>query len=88
MGRTAWVIDLPVVHNNRPIASLGGGYLSAYRYARRKWRGRLPIPTTICALSHNPIPLLRARWRRRHVRVRPDALGADSVEIARAAGYE
>lgn len=88
LGRSAFVVELPVVHNNRPIVSLGGGYLKAYRYARRKWRRRLPIYTSICALTDNPLPLWRARWRRRHVRARPDHLSADSVEIARQAGYE
>lgn len=88
MGRTAWAVELPVVHNNRPIVSLGGGYLKAYRYARRKWRSRLPIFTSICTLTANPFPLWRARWRRRHVKARPTELGADAVAIAVAAGYE
>ena len=88
MGRTAWAVELPVVHKNRPIVSLGGGYLLAYRFARRKWRARLPIYTSVCALTYNPFPLWRARWRRRHVSARPATLGADSVEIARLAGYE
>lgn len=88
MGRTAWAVELPVVHNNRPIVSLAGGYLKAYRYARRKWRSRLPIHTSICALTLNPLPLWRARWRRRHVKARPEILGADSVAIALKAGYE
>ncbi|WP_338467580.1 glycosyltransferase [Novosphingobium sp. ZN18A2] len=88
MGGGSWAIELPVVHNNRPIASLGGGYLKAYRYARHKWRDRLPIQTTICALSRSPVPLWRARWRRRHTSERPDTLGADAVQVARTAGYE
>lgn len=88
IGGTAWAVELPVVHNNRPIVSLAGGYLQAYRYARRKWRDRLPIYTSICALTYNPLPLWRARWRRRHVKARPDHLGADSVAIAKLAGYE
>lgn len=87
-GKSAWAVELPVVHNNRPIPSLGGGYARAYRYARRKWREKLPIPTTICDLTHNPLALARARWRRRKARVRREGLLADSVEIARMAGYE
>lgn len=88
MGRTAWAVELPVVHNNRPISSLAGGYSKAYRYACRKWRARLPIPTSVCVLSSNPLALLRARWRRRSVKARTDLLSADSVQVARMAGYE
>ena len=87
-GRGAFVIELPVVHNNRPIESLGGGFTQAYRYMTLKWRDRLPINTTICQLAGNPFSLFRARWRRRHVRIRPKGLLADAVATARAAGYE
>ena len=87
-GRSAWVVDLPVVHNNRPIVSLGGGYTLAYKYARRKWHANLPIYTTVCALSNNPLSLWRARWHRRHAKRRPDDVSADSVAVARGAGYE
>lgn len=88
MGRTTWAVELPVVHNNRPIISLGGGYLAAYRYARKKWQAKLPIHTTICALSNNPLPLWRARWRRRKVTNRGASLQADAREVAKLAGYE
>ncbi len=86
--RSAWAVELPVVHNNRPIVSLAGGYLDAYRYMRTKWRDELPIPTTICALSRNPFPLWRARWRRRRVKQRGDSLQAEAREVAKRAGYE
>ncbi len=87
-GRTAWAVELPVVHNNRPIVSLGGGYRDAYLYARKKWRDKLPIHTSICALSNNPLALWRARWRRRKVKSRGPYLQADARDIARQAGYE
>ncbi len=88
MGRSAWAVELPVVHNNRPIVSLAGGYLQAYRYAREKWRDKLPIETCVTTLTRNPLPLWRARWRRRHVTQRGAELQADAVEVAKAAGYE
>jgi hypothetical protein len=88
MGRSAFAVELPVVHNNRPIPSLGGGYTEAYHYARRKWREKLPIPTTICALSNNPVHLARARWRRWKSRAKRENLSADAIRIARLAGYE
>lgn len=87
-GRSAWALDLPVVHNNRPVGSLSGGYMAAYAYTRRKWRDRLPIPTTICTLTRNPLPLWRARWRARRHPERPAHVPADSAAIARQAGYE
>lgn len=87
-GRGAYAVELPVVHNNRPIASLRGGYELAYRYTRRKWRARLPIHTSICTLTWNPFSLWRAQWRRRGTKARPDALLADAVEVAHRAGYE
>lgn len=87
-GLGAYAIECPVVHNNRPYASLRGGYGDAYRYARDKWRDRLPIETTICALSRSPLPLWRAHWRRRNTPERPTGLLADAQEVARQAGYE
>ncbi len=88
MGRSAYAVEIPVVHNNRPWHSLAGGYLDAYRYARRKWRSKLPIYTTVCPLTRNPLPLLRSRWRRRHVKARDDFPLSDAKELARLAGYE
>lgn len=88
MGGTAFAVELPVVHNNRPIASLRGGYAEAYAYTRRKWSSRLPIHTCICTLTYNPLPLWRSQWRRRHVKSRPPHLLADAPTVARAAGYE
>jgi hypothetical protein len=87
-NRSAWAVELPLVHNNRPIESLRGGYASAYTYMRRKWRRHLPIPTAVCTLSRNPARLWRAQWRRRRVVARPTGLLADAVTVARNAGYE
>ena len=87
-GRSAYAIEIPVVHNNRPILSLNGGYALAYHYARRKWARRLPIPTTICMLSRNPLHLWRASRGFRHSKQRPDGLLADAPTVAVIAGYE
>ena len=88
MGGSAFAVELPVVHNNRPTASLGGGYMEAYRYVRRKWRAKLPIWTTISAISYFPVSLWRAKWRRRKIKDRGVELQADAVEIAQRLGYE
>ena len=87
-GMSAWAIELPVVHNNRPWATLGGGYVDAYRYVRRKWAGRLPLFSTVCEITHNPLPLWRVRWRRRNTPERKEALLANAVEVAARAGYQ
>ena len=88
LGRGAFAVEAPIVHNNRPIGSLAGDYAEAYRFARRKWRGRLPISTTICRLTYNPFSLWRAQWRRRRAGERPDGLLADARVVAAVAGYE
>jgi hypothetical protein len=86
-GRAAVAVELPVVHNNRPISNLKASYSEPYRYARRKWKHRLPIPTTIIPLSYNPWHMWRIKAGN-HVEKRPDMLMADSVLVARKAGYE
>lgn len=87
-GASAWAVEIPVVHNNRPIVSLRGDYERAYFFMRRKWKQRLPIPTTVATLSRVPWTLWRAQWRRRKLGANRGGLLADAVEIARAAGYE
>lgn len=88
LGRGVYALEMPVIHNNRPWDSLAGGYLEAYRYARHKWRDQLPIPMTVCTLTRNPLHLLRARWRRRHVKHRGGRPLRDARKIAQQAGYE
>lgn len=87
-GGSAWAVELPVVHNDRPVATLMGGYRDAYLYTRRKWRDRLPIRTTICAVTRNPLSFWRAQWRCRHAGSRSDQVSSDSRTLAIAAGYE
>lgn len=86
-GRGAYAVELPLVHNSQRVDTLSGGYTLAYRYARDKWRSRLPIPTTICDLSVNPLHLLRVKWRVRKVARRTGKPARDAAELARLAGY-
>lgn len=88
LGRSAWAVELPVVHNSQLVDSLDDGYTRAYRYARRKWSSRLPIPTTICRLSYDPTELWWAKWRVGKNPKRQGKISADAVEVARSAGYE
>lgn len=87
-GRSAWALDMPVVHNSQIVASLAGGYTKAHHYMRRKWRHRLPIPTTVTPLTHNPFRILKARWSMRGAPERDGTLLADAVKVAKRAGYE
>ena len=90
-GRTAWVIDAPVVHHSKPVVNLGGDYARASRYMRRKWADRLPVFNLCCPITPSPFTLwvndFRVRWRNRGRTVRADAQG-DPAEIARRLGYE
>jgi hypothetical protein len=60
-GLGAFAVHDPVVHNSRRVRSLAGAYTRAYDYMRRKWRKRLPIPTTVVALTRTGLPLWRHR---------------------------
>jgi hypothetical protein len=63
----AYIIDLPVIHNAKPVVRLDRHYVSAYRFMVRKWRPLLPWPTVIVPLSRNPARLffraLRIRYK-------------------------
>lgn len=57
------VVENPVIHNSLPVRFLGRDYAKAYHYMRRKWRDRLPIPTTIVPITRSGWPLWRWRLR-------------------------
>jgi hypothetical protein len=66
-GKSAYVLDLPVIHNSTAIRRVDPHYVTAYRYMVHKWHNRLPWPTLIVPLTSGPIALarqrLRLRWR-------------------------
>jgi hypothetical protein len=77
-GLGAYAFDGPVIHNSVEIKQLGSAYRVAYRHVQKKWRARLPIPTTVVQLTRSPWPLIhnwmhgvraaltrRAAWRTR-----------------------
>jgi hypothetical protein len=91
-GRTAYAFDGPVIHNSRTIRRLDGSYRSAYRYMQRKWRGRLPIPTSCMRITRCGVPLYRD-WIRSTVRswIRPGLVRErhpDPAQLARELGFE
>jgi hypothetical protein len=63
-GFTAYIFDLPIIHNSKPVRRLDRQYIAAYRFLVKKWASVLPWPTVIVRLTRNPLIL----WiRRLHV---------------------
>lgn len=90
-GRSAYVVDAPVIHHSRPLVELGGGYRSAYRYMQAKWRANLPIANPVCKIQHSILPLLYLDWKirlRKRGQKRTGNPTEDPSEIARRIGYE
>lgn len=89
---SAWIVELPVVHNSKSIRTLGPGFAAAYHYMRKKWRTELPVQTPVLALTRNSLPLWRTRlnlWRTRARRAaRSVSPNTDPRAIARACNYE
>jgi len=90
-GRSAYVVDAPVIHHSRPLVELGGGYRSAYRYMQHKWRANLPIANPVCKIQRSILPLLYLDWKirfRKRGQKRTGNPTEDPSEIARRVGYE
>jgi hypothetical protein len=88
-GLQAFAVDVPVVHHDRPVASLRGGYAQAYYYMRQKWNADLPIPTLICDIARLPFPLWRAQFRRWKTHWKgTQKFEGDPVNIAKLLEYE
>jgi hypothetical protein len=66
-GMRSYIIDLPVIHNAKPVVRLDRHYVAAYRFMVHKWRPLLPWPTVIVVLTRNPLRLffcaLRIRYK-------------------------
>jgi hypothetical protein len=65
-GMRSYAVNLPVIHNSKPVVRLDSTYLAAYRFMVRKWEALLPWPTVILPLTQNPWPLLFRRIRLRY----------------------
>lgn len=93
-GRSAHVVEAPVVHNTVPVASLAGGFTAGYRFLQNKWATRLPIVTSMTTITRGGLPLLRARGRHWWYDRRAKRSGnqpprvTDIVALARTIGYE
>lgn len=90
-GFKTWLLNVPVVHNARPVVNLDRRYRQAWFYMRGKWQGALPIANLICTITRSPVTLwlryLQVRLRHRF-RTGRGAIEDDAREIARRQGYE
>ena len=60
-GMCSYGLDMPLIHNAKPQLRLGPDYGRAFRYMLKKWRDRLPVPTTCVPLTTAPLTLTIAR---------------------------
>jgi hypothetical protein len=68
-GLKSYVVDLPVIHNSKPVVRLDRRYVEAYRIMVAKWSAVLPWPTVIVPLTRSPLPLLLGRARCRYIAI-------------------
>ncbi len=64
-GKTAYIINLPAIHNSKPVRRLGRDYIAAYRFMVGKWRDQLPWPTVPLPLTANRFLFAARRLRLR-----------------------
>ena len=68
-GKRSYGLDLPLIHNAKAQLRIGSDYVRAYKYMVRKWRARLPVPTTCGTLTANPLALPFRRLRTRYMAI-------------------
>lgn len=91
-GRGAWVIPLPLVHNDRFHEAPDETFTQAYHHMRRKWRPVLPLTSSVITISWHGLHLTRTRWRdRRSAGQRREVAQDNSVDpriYAKRCGWE
>ena len=65
MGKRAYAVGLPCVHNDRFHGALGADFTQSYRWMRARWPQYLPLQTPVTRISRSGLPLLRERWAMR-----------------------
>lgn len=60
-GKGAWIVDLPVVHNDKFHDALGKDFDESFRWMQRKWRNVLPVRTTVGLITRWGISLRHTR---------------------------
>ena len=88
-GRRSYGLDMPLIHNAKAQLRFGSDYVRAYKYMVRKWRARLPVPTTCGTLTANPLalPLRRLRIRYRAI-CRPSSYNTQRLSDPQAKAIE
>lgn len=64
-GQGAWVLPLPLVHNDRFHDVPDEGFAQAYHYMRRKWQAVLPLEASVIKISWHGLHFWRVRWHDR-----------------------
>jgi hypothetical protein len=65
-GKSAYVVDVPAVHNCKAGRRIGPDYVESYEFMVNKWRRQLPWPTLIHPLMNNRLRLAFRRLRVRY----------------------
>jgi len=65
-GCGSYGLDMPLIHNAKAQLRLGPDYVRAHGYMVRKWRTRLPVPTSCVPLTTNKLIMPYARLRVRY----------------------
>lgn len=60
-GHSAYVMALPLIHNDGYKDQLGDDYIAGYRFMQKKWRAKLPLWTSVAKLSWHGLHLARVR---------------------------
>jgi hypothetical protein len=79
-GKRSYGLDMPLIHNAKAQLVVGSDYVKSYKYMVRKWRNRLPVPTTCGTITSNPIrPLIRRLRVRYKALIRPSTYSTRRV---------
>ncbi len=65
-GKRSYGVDMPLIHNAKAQLQVGEDYRKSYRYMIKKWRDRLPVPTTCGPLTSRPFAISLRRLRIRY----------------------
>ena len=88
-GKRSYGLDLPLIHNAKAQLRFGSDYVRAYNYMVRKWRRRLPVPTTCGTLTANPLALPFRRLRLRYMTLcRSSSLNTQRLSDPKAKAIE
>lgn len=65
IGRRAFSIDAPLIHNSIAVGLLDRGFRDAARYLQKKWPGALPIQTCVTTIDRHLLSIRMFNAKRR-----------------------